>query len=289
MPDRVEIMTQDAIEGLTAALHRQLRKEPGDGLYIVSMDHSPSEQLGGALWHTTALILSRAMEHSSLARNLARQLRPRTGTLTKWRNATRAYRRRFLDEFIRELESLPVYAFAISATEASISSSLDHFVTELGLAAHYRRVEEEGGTAKIRLGPFVRASTGETAEVILSQNRAAMCLFVGHFILRMHRRMYDAANSDRPEDPGHINWNFYGDKFPGPPGGDMDLMFQILVGLHRGSGRILWGYFTESDTVETDLLADNVAGALNHIAARRESSLSFREESDGLFYWERWR
>jgi hypothetical protein len=288
MPRHIEIMAQDAINNLTAALRRHLQKEAGDGLYIASMDHSPSEQLTGAPWHTTALILSRGLEHATLAQSLGKRLRPRTGTLAKWRNATRVYKRCFLDAFFRELGSFPVYALAISATEASVSSSLNHFVSQLGLEAHYRPVEEAGSTPKISLGPFVRESTGETSQLVLAQNRAAMCLFIAHFVLRMHKHMYDAANIDRPNDPGHINWNFYGDKFPGPPGGDMDLMFQILLSLDRVTGRILWGYFREGDTVETDLLVDNVAGALNDVAARREPSLSFGEESDGLFYWERW-
>lgn len=281
-------MGQQAIDGLTKALRRHLQSYPSDGLFIVSMDHSPSEQLTGASWHTTVLVLSRGLEHAAMAQSLARRLRPQTGTLAKWRDATRAYRRRFLEEFVRELASFPVYTFAISATESSVSCSLDHFVSELGLEAYYRRIEEPGSTRRICLGPFARASTGKTNQQVLSENRAAMCLFVAHFVLRMHRRMYEAANMDRPDDPGHINWNFYGDKFPGPPGGDMDLMFQILVSLDRGTGRILWGYFKESDSVETDVLADNLAGALNDVAKRRDPSLSFRDESEGLFYWERW-
>jgi hypothetical protein len=281
-------MAQSVTQNLIAALRRQLQREAGDGLYIVSMDHSPSEQLAGAPWHTTVLVLSRGLEHAALAQNVAKRLRSHTGTLPKWRDASRAFKRRFLDEFLRELESCPAYVFAISATEASVVSSLDHLISQLELAAHYQRVKGPDSTPKIRLGPFTRASTGETSELVLSENRAAMCLFVAHFVLRMHRHMYDAANADQLNDPGHINWNFFGDKFPGPPDRDMDLMFQILVGQDRGTGRILWGYFRESDSVETDLLADNLAGALTDMVAHREPTLPRRDESAGLFYWERW-
>ncbi len=280
-------MRQQAIDNLTSALHRHLQRRHSDGLFIVSMDHSPSEQLTGASWHTTALVLSAGLEHYAMAQSLARRLRPQTRTLAKWRDATRAYRRRFLGEFIGELASFPVYTFAISASESSVSSSLGHFVRELSLEAHYRRVDQAGSTPKVCLGPFIRESTGETIQLVLSENRAAMCLFVAHFVLRIHQRMYDAANMDRPDDPSHINWNFYGDKFPGPPGGDMDLMFQILAGLDRGTGRIVWGYFTR-DNVATDLLADNVAGALNDIANRRDPRAPFPDAGEGFFYWERW-
>jgi hypothetical protein len=47
------------------------------------------------------------------------------------------------------------------------------------------------------LGPFIEASTGEVKQLAVSENRAAMCLFVAHFVLRMHQRMYEAANADR--------------------------------------------------------------------------------------------
>ncbi len=68
-----------------------------DGLYTVSMDHCPSEQLTGEDWHTTVLVLSAAMEHADLAHRVAKRIRPDTGTLTKWTKATRAYRKRFFE------------------------------------------------------------------------------------------------------------------------------------------------------------------------------------------------
>jgi hypothetical protein len=86
-----------------------------------------------------------------------------------------------------------------------------------------------------------------------------------------------------------VNWNFYGDKFPGVAGDDMDLMFQVLVQQNRSKGRIVWGYFRDSDTVESDLLADNLAGALNAaVRIGREPVVSPRTSGSGCFYWERW-
>lgn len=256
------------------------------------MDHSPSEQLTGEDWHTTILVLSPALEHAVLARRLAEQLRPKTSTLTKWTNATDAYRQNFIKEFFRELAVFPVYVFGVSAQEPNIWKSVDRFVGELGLEGKYQRAESPTKGAKVSLGPFVRASTRETSTLVLSEKRAAMCLFVSHFVLRMHRRMYEAVNANSPNNPTHVNWNFYGDKFPGPPGENMDLMFQILSGLDLGTGRILWGYFKESDEVETDLLADNLAGALNEVARAPGKyalhALPRESEDQGFFYWERW-
>jgi hypothetical protein len=255
------------------------------------MDHAPSEQLTGEPLHTTALVLSAGVEHDSLARGLAARLRFRTGALVKWHRATRSYRHRFLQEFVRELSTLPVYVFAISAPEPSISRGTAQFISQLGLDGRYRRVDSMGSAKRISFGPFVRASTGEEVSVLVSENRAAMCLFIAHFVLRMHRRMYEAGNANHPTDPRHVYWNFLGDKFPGPHGSDMELMFSILLSLGRDAGWIRWGYFQESDTVATDLLADNVAGALNEKAKRGRGARVeqlFPEDSRGLFYWETW-
>lgn len=285
-------MQQIKPDKLTDALRIHTSKHPNDGLYIVSMDHCPSEQLTGEDWHTTVLVLSAGMEHAELARRLAQRLRPRMGTLTKWTNATGAYRRNFLKEFFKELAVYPVCVLGLSAQESSIWKSVSHFIRELGLDGRYQRTEGHGKGAKVSLGPLVRASTGETFTPVLSEKRAAMCLFVAHFVLRMHRHMYEAVNASSPDRPSHVNWNFFGDRFPGPPDGDMALMFQILSVLDRSTGRILWGHFTEGDVVETDLLADNLAGVLNEAARMADkyglTALPCEARSEGFFYWERW-
>lgn len=276
---------------LPPALRIHMATQFNDGLFIVSMDHSPSEQLTGAGWHTTALVLSAGVDHAKLAKSLALRLRPKVGTLTKWANASRAYRRSFLSVFIEELRAFPsVYVFAISAQETVICSCISHFVNELGLNPVFRRDEVPGATARIVIGPLVRASTGEEFTFTLSENRAVMCLFVGHFVVRMKQRMYEAVNAESHDRPEHVNWSFLGDKFPGPPDSDMDLMFQVLTSLHRDTGRITWGYFREGDTVETDLLADNLAGALNATVQKHYQPLitPSNQGSSGFFYWERW-
>lgn len=266
---------------LTEALSSWISNGVSDGLYIVSMDHAPSEQLTGLGWHTTVLVLSPAVEHAELAQRLGSRLKPRNPGLSKWVNATRAYRQAFLSRFTSELEQFPgVAVLAVSATEATIEASLPHFISNLGLETHYSRM----GNGHVSLGPFVRGSDREERTVQLSEKRAAMCLFIAHFVRRMHAQMYEAANRDCLDDPGHMNWNFYGDKFPGPRNGDMELMFQVLMGVDRSRGRIQWGYFTEGGQQEIDLLVDNLAGALN-VAVERSYS---PQGKGGLFYWERW-
>ena len=70
----------------------------------------------------------------------------------------------------------------------------------------------------------------------------------------------------------------------------MDLLFQILLCVNRGFGRILWGYFKNGGKVETDLLVDNLAGSLNNLMERKVKLPSIPEDDSprGLFYWERW-
>jgi len=259
-----------------------------DGLYIVSMDHSPSEQLTGADWHTTALMLSPRIEHAQLADRLTTRLNQK---LKKWKKGSKSYRRSFLSCFLDELRGFPsVYVFAISAQESIIRTSSTHVVKELGLEHHFRKIEIPGKTNKITIGPLIRMSTGNEFTITLSENRALMCLFVAHFVMRMKNKMYEAVNTAADQHPGHVNWNFYGDKFPGPPSSDIDLMFQVLTSFDSGTGRILWGYFKDSDTVATDLLVDNLAGALNTAVSHRYKPViaSSKPGSTGFLYWEKW-
>ncbi|WP_447986556.1 hypothetical protein [Nitrospira sp. Nam74] len=197
-----------------------------------------------------------------------------------------------MNEFLKELSLVPVCVLAISASELSIWDSVNHFVKELELEGYYQHIHTPDKCTKVALGPFIRASTGEKVTVTLSENRAAMCLFVAHFVLRMHKRMYEAVNANSPDGPSHVNWNFYGDKFPGPRGSNMELMFQILSCLDRQTGRILWGYFEDSDKIASDLLADNLAGALNQASKTppkcSATMLTRKPETQGCFYWEHW-
>lgn len=275
-----------APQDFVRVLQQQMIKHVDPSLYTVSMDHCPSEQLDKSTWHTTALILSSALEHSVLARRLAKRLRPKNPVLMKWKNATRAYRRSFLQAFLDELQDHPaVCVFAVSAKKPTISQSVGHFIDQLGVRNSYRRDK----TGSVAFGPFVRGSTKEPRLVTLSENRAIMCLFVAHFVHRMHHMMHAAANS-AAGGPCHVNWNFFGDKFPGPQENDMDLMFRILSSVDRSTGRIAWGYFKEGGQTDIDLLVDNLAGALDAAISNLREVVpnSNGKQSSGIFYWEQW-
>jgi hypothetical protein len=267
---------------LIQALHGWIKNGVVDGLYMVSMDHSPGEQLTGHVWHTTVLVVSAALEHAELANRVGLQLRSKTSQLSKWSRTSDRHRRNFLPILMKELQQFPgVAILAISAEELTVKRALPELIFQLNLEARYCRLTD--GT--VSFGPFVRGHTGESITVQLSEKRAAMALFIAHFVKRMHQYMHEAANVDRNADPTLMNWSFYADKFPGATGSDMDLMFQILLGLDSTRGRIQWGYFKEGGKVGSDLLADNLAGALDDSVGQLNLPLA----NGGLFYWEQWR
>ena len=89
-----------------------------------------------------------------------------------------------------------------------------------------------------------------------------------------------------------VTWNFFADKPPNGAGGAFDQALAMLLGLSNPRGALRWGYFLEGDKVETDLLADNIAGLLNEImrvpARYPEKFGETTQNAAGLFYWERW-
>ena len=275
---------------LREALAPHLELNWGDGLYTVSMDHSPSEQLDGRPSHTTVLVASPAIEHSQLAHDIASRLRPRGAVLSKWSKARGRYRRGFWKEFCRHFGKYPVYVFAVSASETAIRSSEQRFVEEFGLSRIYKN-EAVDDRRIVEVGPIVNMGTGEKRTLRMSENRALMVLFIAHFVRCVHQTMYEAANSNPAEPAGQINWNFYGDKFPGDFGGDMETLFVALTSRNTGLGRILWGAFRQGDQVETDLLVDNLAGILNANALKGSEKMRAAlpsEAKGGFFYWELW-
>lgn len=274
-----------------STLHRSLSKyldgHDFDGLFTASLDHSPTEQLIGENWHTSALILSAAVEHSALAHDLGKIANPLTRKLTKWTRANSHYRDRFCANLMSRLDGYRVMVFAISATESSIAASEGHFVKELG-GAHYYRRHLVDGRARVSLGPFVNVRTGEQHIVELPGNQAPMVLFIAHFLRRIHQEMHAALSVHVPT---WVTWNFLADKPPNGAGGAFDRALSMLLGLSTPGGTLRWGYFLEGDKVETDLLADNVAGLLNEIVRVPQRYPQFGQNAknaSGLFYWERW-
>jgi hypothetical protein len=259
-----------------------------DGLFTASLDHSPTEQLIGEKWHTSALILSAAVEHSALAHELGQIANPLTRKLTKWNRANSHYRERFCANLMSRLDHHRVMVFAISATEPSIAASEEHFVKELGATQCYRR-HLLNGRARVSIGPFVNARTGEEHTVELAGNQAPMVLFIAHFLRRIHQEVHVGLSADAPMC---VTWNFLADKPPNGPGGAFDRALSMLLGLANSGGSLRWGYFLEGDKIEIDLLADNIAGLLNEIKrVPQRYPGKFGETAQnaaGLFYWERW-
>ncbi len=149
-----------------AGLHRVLRRYLGnhhyDGLFTASLDHSPTEQLVGEDWHTSALILSAAVEHDALAHELGETADPLTRRLTTWRRANSHYKKRFCAGLMSRLDKHRVMVFAISATEQSIVASEEHFLEELGATQYYRR-HMVGGRMRVSMGPFLNVQNDREA------------------------------------------------------------------------------------------------------------------------------
>jgi hypothetical protein len=116
-----------------------------------------------------------------------------------------------------------------------------------------------------------------------------MALFIVHFLRRMHQEVQGALSVDAPMS---VNWSFFADKPPNGAGGAFNSALGMLLGLSNPRGALRWGYFLEGDEVETDLLADNVAGLLHEILCVPERySGQFDkiiQEAAGFFYWEHW-
>ena len=273
-------------------------------MYLASLDHSPSEQLGNPDdWHTTVLILSESAEHWNLAQDIARDLRCRDGMLRKW-SKNPAYRRS--GAFERALKnSLPgrgIYIRTISAQARTIRISYSHMIGELrlsGLIESFVRNDK----SYLRFGPFRRIKIrgvedgilkehSEPAEFEILERQGLALIFICHYLLRMHRRLLPIIQKQRSEVEW-IDWQLMPNKFPGDVTGPMGSLFHaIMSGVthHRlvmGNIRIMT--FDKSSDDLGSALADNIAG----LCADKLRLDLIRSQSDfsGLgdsFDWEIW-
>jgi hypothetical protein len=238
--------------------------------YLAFMDHSITEQLTGcpAAWHTTAVALSEGGEVSDLANRIAQGISPGQPRLRKWsagRGAgKRRYRAAFYQELARHLPSAKVYLLATSATEATIIQTREQLFRELGIADVSQERTRPGGSPILRVGPFIHSESSADHYFELPLNRALMVVWVAHFVARMHHMLRLQLQGAQPE-PVVVDWFFYHDKFAGdsPDASPAMSFFQALVSGNIHDGNVRSGFFVESDTVEADLFADNVAGLFN--------------------------
>lgn len=199
------------------------------------------------------------------------------------------FKKRFLGEFVAALRGTEVYAFAISAHGSAIDAALPRLMSELGINEIYTEFETTSGKKRAHIGPVVNTRTEERLEFDLPRARAAMCVFIAHFVHRVKNAMF-VVREKQKSAPEHINWNFIADKFPGPQKQkDMDLFFRILLSYGRETGRLAWGYFDTQEEQTIDLLTDQFAGSLNAalLELGAEATRTKFPNTDD-FYWERW-
>jgi hypothetical protein len=258
------------------------------------MDHSITELLTGhpGAWHTTAIALSEAgREVSDLANRIARGIFPRAPRLRKWSGGRgvgkRRYRLAFCRELTRHLPAAKVYLLATSATEAAIIKARDQLIRELRIAHLSQEIVRPGGTSALRVGPFIHRESGPGHYFELSLNRALMVIWIVHFVARMHHMLRRQLQGDRVE-PVAVDLFFYHDKFAGDSYDASPAMsfFQTLVSGNISHGNVRSAFFAESDKVEEDLLADNVARLLNNSREAADNLDVSPILSSGLVYYE---
>ncbi len=273
-----------------SALSQHIRETAFDtSLCSVSMDHCPSEQLDDDSWHTTALVLSTRMQHDGLAHRVQGCVRP-IGNAGKWSGLNTAQKARWLPAFFEYLVQTPgVLVFCISAHSTAIRASVPRLLDEFGATGLYRTRLADSDRQRVMFGP-VRNRAGQEVVVDLPEKRAAMCVFIAHFVQRMKATMYSAVNQHEEANPVQVNWNFFADQFAGPPD-EMPLMFQMLLSHSRHTGRLLnGGFLGNKPEPMIDLFADQLAGALDECVRQRNEGIADSSVAalQGRFYWERW-
>jgi hypothetical protein len=258
------------------------------------MDHSITEQLTGdpEAWHTTAIALSEGGEVSDLASRIAEGIFPREPRLRKWSAGRvagkRKYRLAFSEELAKHLPHAKVNLLAISATEAIISHTREQLVRELRIDDILQEIVGPRGTSTLRVGPYTHHESGAYHFFEFPLNRALMIIWVAHFVARMHR-MIRLQLQGSQVDPVTVDWFFYHDKFAGDSSYSSPAMsfFQVLVSANITEGNVRSAFFVDSDKVNADLFADNVAGLLNTARqTRHEFTALSTVLSSGAVYYE---
>ncbi|GAB2181280.1 hypothetical protein DLREEDagrD3_15030 [Denitratisoma sp. agr-D3] len=257
--------------------------------HMVSIDHSPTEQIIGAEWHHSALIISQNVEHQALADDLGKTLNPSTGVLRQWKYADQRYRTHFHQEFFHALRKYPVLTLAVSAKENTILLTEPENARQLGISGCYRRVEL-GGKLKLEFGPYVRAEGAEPEILTVTEKQAPMAIFNANYLLRIHSTLHQAV-SERLGTPVPLWMQVMSDKPPNDFGGRYAELMWLLLGGPTTHGKFTWGGFTGDGDQPIDLLADNLAGLLNEITQQPEiyhyKGPELQPPVVGVFHWER--
>jgi hypothetical protein len=263
-------------------------------MYLGSMDHSPSEQLGKPDdWHTTVLILSEGGQHDDAAKDVAHRLGYRDGSLRKWsRNPTYRQKDRFGSALLAALPSHAVFVRAISAQARVISQFYPRMIKELGFGGLVQSLSKNG-KPYLKFGPFMRASYGsepQRAYLDILERQALPLIFICYNVLRVHRQLMRVITTRRPEIEW-VDWQLMPNKFPGDVTGRMGTLFHAIMSgaaLHRlVEGNISVMTFSNSKDDVGSLFADNIAGWLSEKMAPGGKGFGLPAIGD-LFDWDVW-
>ncbi len=197
-------------------------------MYLGSMDHSPSEQLGEPDdWHTTVLILSEAGQHFDAAKDVASRLGCRNGLLRKWSKKP-SYRQNgtFGAALADALPRHDIFVRVICAQARTISQSYRHMIEQLGLNG---LVESFSKNEKpyLRFGPFTRVTPeGDFRACIFRHYRTTSGF--SHFHLSLLASYAPTTYANRNEATAGdrwVDWQLMPNKFPGDVTGPMASLF----------------------------------------------------------------
>jgi hypothetical protein len=231
--------------------------------FTASVDHSPSEQIDGSDLHTSAIVLSKYVEHQKVADELAPLVNPEMGALKQWKKANTSYKKRFHRHVFHVLAKYPVIAIGVCGTEEAILRNEENMLADLGALGAYQRVEI-GGKNKIEIGPYFMGEQRTTSEtLIVSGSHGPMGVFIACSLLRVHTLLTEAIANIVGSNGELPRIQIFSDRPPNNFDSAYGTMMEVLLGGGNAAHRFLWGGFTESDNEAIDLLADNLAGFFN--------------------------
>jgi hypothetical protein len=269
-------------------------------MFLGSLDHTPSEQLGPPeQWHTTVLLLSRGGEHFKLAADIAAGVQLSNAELKKWSRRDTRYSANFERELSRLIDTSAVHVQAISAKGEVIASCFDELVAQLRLSNMVSR-SRRNNKPYLDFGPFERIRYENGARVRDStpawfdvpESQGIPLIFICHFLIRAHQTLMPVIRAEEP-DIEWIDWQLNPNKFPGDVNGRMSKLFNAIMGgaasagLVAGNLRVL--FFNKSRQDVGSYLADNIAGLLKSKLVGGERQIGRRAmESYRSFAWQTW-
>lgn len=263
--------------------------DPMNCPYAISIDHSPSEQVDGSEWHTSALIISQSMEHQKLADELGKCINTKTNTLRQWKGSNESYRRKFHNRFFHVMKDYPILVIVVSSKEDTILANEQFFANNLGIVGCYKQYEHNGKN-KYEFGPFINGPQDQPKTLIASAKHAPMAIFIASYLLRAHTFLNTAVS----EQLGGLRLPFWlsvwSDKPPNDFTGTYAELMLLLLGGGNAQGKFTWGGFLENDDQPIDLLADNIAGLFNEIILKPDKNhykgRELQPPVKGVFLWE---